>query len=147
MQHLVHGPPIASRAPGRSARRERKGVIAKARLTSNGSLEARMSKLMIAFVHNDDAEAVSEALRSAGHRFTLLPSVGGFLGTDNATFVFGVDDDAEQPVIDVFERVCHGRNVAVPLVLLDRLADWKARTVTHGGATILVADLERIVRI
>jgi uncharacterized protein YaaQ len=106
-----------------------------------------LGKLLIAFVHHDDAEPVSEALRAAGHRFTLLPSVGGFLGTENATFVFGVEDDAEQEVIDVFERVCHGRDVAVPLVLLDRLADWKARTVAHAGATILVADLARIVRI
>jgi hypothetical protein len=32
-------------------------------------------------------------------------------------------------------------------VLLERLADWQARTVSHGGATILVADLEQIIRI
>jgi uncharacterized protein YaaQ len=106
-----------------------------------------MSKLMIAFVHNDDAEPVAEALRQAGHRFTSLPSHGGFLGTDNATFVFGVDDAAEPVIIGIFEEVCHGREVEVPLVLTERLADWQARTVAHGGATILVADLERIVRI
>ena len=106
-----------------------------------------MSKLLVAFVHQDDAPAVAEALRAAGYRFTHLPSVGGFLGSDNATIVMGVEDPDEPEVVALFERVCHGREVAVPLVLLDRLTDWQAETVTHGGATILVADLERIVKI
>ena len=47
----------------------------------------------------------------------------------------------------LFEDVCHSRDVEVPLVLLERLADWKARTVTHGGATLLIADLSAIVHI
>ena len=106
-----------------------------------------MSKLLVAIVHRDDAEAVADALRADGHRFTQLPSVGGFLGSDNATFLFGVEDAAEADIIEIFERVCHGRDVDVPLVLTERLADWQARTVSHGGATILVADLARIVRI
>ena len=106
-----------------------------------------MSKLLIAFVHHDDAGAAADALRKAGHRFTLMPSVGGFLGVDNATFVFGVEDADEPRIVSIFEDVCHARDVEVPLVLTDRLKDWKARTVAHGGATILIADLERIVRI
>ena len=106
-----------------------------------------MSKLLVAFVHHDDAQSVADGLRAGGHRFTQMPSVGGFLGTDNATFVLGVEDDLEADVVGLFERVCHGRDVEVPLVLLDRLADWKAQTVSHGGATILVADLARVIRI
>jgi uncharacterized protein YaaQ len=106
-----------------------------------------MSKLLIAVVHHDDAEPVADALRAAGHRFTHLLSVGGFLGTDNATFVFGVEDAAEAEIVEIFEDVCHARDVEIPLVLMERLADWQARTVSHGGATILVADLDRIVRI
>lgn len=106
-----------------------------------------MSKLLIAFVHHDDAEPLADALRGAGHRFTQLPSVGGFLGTDNATFVFGVEDAAEREIIEIFEDVCHARDVDVPLVLTERLADWQARTVSHGSATVLVADLDRIIRI
>jgi len=106
-----------------------------------------MSKLLVVFVHHDDATPVAEALRAEGHRFTHLPSVGGFLGTENATIVMGVEDEDERRVMDLLERVCHGREVEVPLVLLDRLRDWKAETVVHGGATVLVADLARIVRI
>jgi uncharacterized protein YaaQ len=106
-----------------------------------------MSKLLVAIVHQDDAVPAAEALRRAGHRFTQLPSIGGFLGADNATFIFGVEDDAEAGVLRIFEDVCQRRDVEVPLVLTERLADWKTRTVRHGGATILVADLARIVRL
>ena len=106
-----------------------------------------MSKLLVTFVHRDDAGPVAEALRADGHRFTHLPSVGGFLGTENSTFVMGVEDHDEARIIEIFEKVCHRRDLEVPLVLLERLADWKAETVAHGGATILVADLARIIRI
>lgn len=106
-----------------------------------------MSKLLVAIVHHDDATPAAEALRAAGHRFTQMPSVGGFLGTDNATFVLGVEDEAEDEIVAIFEHICHARDVDVPLVLIERLADWQARTVTHGGATIFVADLARIIRI
>lgn len=106
-----------------------------------------MSKLLVAIVHHDDATPTADALRAAGHRFTQLPSVGGFLGTDNATFVFGVENEVEDEIVGIFERICRPRSVDVPLVLMERLADWQARTVTHGGATILVADLARIIRI
>lgn len=106
-----------------------------------------MSKLLIAFVHPDDAEPVAAAMRQAGHRFTHLPSVGGFLGSDNATFVFGVEDEAEAEIVEIFEDVCHARDVELPLVLTERLVDWQARTVSYGSATILVADLARIIRV
>jgi uncharacterized protein YaaQ len=109
--------------------------------------EAPLGKLLVAIVHRDDAEPVAAALRSSGHRFTLMPSIGGFLASDNATFLLGVEDEVEQDVIALFEEVCHGRDVEVPLVLLERLADWQAATVAYGGATILVADLARIVKI
>lgn len=102
---------------------------------------------MIAFVHHDDAEPLADALRAAGHRFTELPSVGGFLAANNATFVLGVEDAGEADVVEIFEDVCHARDVDIPLVLTERLADWQARTVSYGSATILVAELDRIIRI
>ena len=106
-----------------------------------------MSKLLIAVVHHDDAGPAADALRAAGHRFTQLPSIGGFLGSGNSTFLFGVEDAAEPGIVAIFEHVCHRREIEIPLVLTERLAEWQARTVSHGGATILVADLDRIVRI
>lgn len=106
-----------------------------------------MSKLLVAVVHGDDAAAAADALRRAGHRFTQLPSIGGFLGESNATFLLATEDERVEAVLAGLAEVCRPRQVDVPLVLLERLADWKARTVAHGGATVLVVDLERIVRL
>jgi uncharacterized protein YaaQ len=106
-----------------------------------------MSKLLIAVVHADDSGAVAEALREDGHRFTRLASSGGFLGSENATFILGVEDRDEERAVAVFGRASQRREIELPLVLLERLEDWKARTVSHGGATILIVDLARIVRL
>jgi uncharacterized protein YaaQ len=106
-----------------------------------------MAKLLIAIVHQADADLVADGLRAGGHRFTRVPTIGGFLGEPNATFLLAVEDDTLPAVQEVFEDAAHGRELDVPLVLLERLADWQERTVSHGGATILVADLEQIIRI
>jgi uncharacterized protein YaaQ len=106
-----------------------------------------MSKLLIAIVHHDDAAAVADDLRADGRRFTQVPTVGGFLGEANATFVLAVEEHEVEEVLGDIEGACHARDVEVPLVLLERLRDWDARTVAHGGATVLIADLERIVRL
>jgi uncharacterized protein YaaQ len=106
-----------------------------------------VAKLLIAIVHRADADLVADRLRADGHRFTRIPTVGGFLGEENATFMLAAEDELVAPIVEVFEDAAHGRELDVPLVLLERLADWQARTVSHGGATILVADLERIIRI
>ncbi len=106
-----------------------------------------MGKLLTAVVHHADTEPIVEGLRSAGYRFTMVPSIGGFLGEPNTTFILAVDDDEVDEVVAVFERRAHAREVEVPLVLLERLSDWEARTVSHGGAMIVVSEVSRIVRL
>ncbi len=101
-------------------------------------------KLLVAFVQEADAVAVSEDLRSSGHRFTRIPSVGGYLEEANSTFVLAVAEDHLDDVLASFERSSQARELEMPLSLRDRLEDWRAATVRHGGATILITDLERI---
>ncbi len=101
-------------------------------------------KLLTAFVQETDALAVSEDLRAHGHRFTRIPSVGGFLEEANETFVLAVADDQLDDVLASFERSSQAREVELPISLRERLEDWRARTVRHGGATILISDLERL---
>lgn len=97
----------------------------------------------MAIVHRADGEIVGDALRDAGHRFTVVPSVGGFLGTDNATFLIGCGRDAVEGVLGVIEQASTHRQVEVPLVLLGRLRDWQASVVPHGAATVFVIEVER----
>jgi uncharacterized protein YaaQ len=105
-----------------------------------------MSKFVMAIVQEADADVAAQALRSADYRFTIIPSRGGFLANANATFLLAVADDQVANVLAIFERSGRDREVELPLVLRERLVDWKARTVQYGGATVLVGDLEQIVR-
>ncbi len=57
-----------------------------------------------------------------------------------------IEDHQEAEVVEIFERTCQGEEVEVPLVLLERLKDWRASVVQHAGATIFVVPLKGIVR-
>jgi uncharacterized protein YaaQ len=104
-------------------------------------------KLLVAIVQEDAAGQVGEALRKDGHRFTRLTSTGGFLETPNATLILAVQDALVPDVVAVFRANCAGREVELPLVLSERLRDWQERVVQYAGATILVLDLEDMIRI
>jgi uncharacterized protein YaaQ len=104
-------------------------------------------KLLIAIIHRDDADAVSDALRAAAIRFTRVPSLGGFLGEPNETYLMAVEAGRVTVALAALDAVAQTREVDVPLVLLERLTDWQAQTVAHGGATVLIVDLAAIVRL
>jgi uncharacterized protein YaaQ len=105
-----------------------------------------VSKLLVAIVHQLDAENVITALERDGHRVTQLRSSGGYLRADNSTLVLGVEDGAVAAVLAILERECSSRDIELPPVLVGRLEDLPAM-VRHGGATVFLADLEAIHRI
>lgn len=104
-------------------------------------------KLLVAIVQVEDADRVATALRAAGHRFTRLASTGGYLETPNVTLVLAVEDEALADVVALFRDTCAARDVELPLVLSERLADWRDRVVSYAGATILVVDAEDLIRL
>jgi uncharacterized protein YaaQ len=109
--------------------------------------EVVVSKLLVAVVHELDADQVISALEEAGHRVTRIPSIGGYLRMDNSTLLMGVEDEAVSDVLALLERECSSREIELPLVLAGRLKDQLPHMIRHGGATVFVADLEGIVRI
>jgi uncharacterized protein YaaQ len=104
-------------------------------------------KLLVAIVQDEDADRVAEVIRDAGHRFTRLSSTGGFLGTPNTTLVMAVRDELLDEVVGLYRENCSVRDVELPLVLSERLRDWQERVVHYAGATILVLDLEDLIRL
>lgn len=105
-----------------------------------------MSLLLVAVVRDDHVDGALDALHEANHRATVLHSMGGFLRQDNSTLLVAIEDHQEAEVVEIFERTCQGEEVEVPLVLLERLKDWRASVVQHAGATIFVVPLKGIVR-
>jgi uncharacterized protein YaaQ len=104
-------------------------------------------KLLVAIVQVDDADRLTAALRGEGHRFTRVASTGGFLETPNVTLFMAVHDEMLPAVVDLFRDNCAARDVELPLVLTERLQDWQDRVVQYAGATILVLDLEDLIRL
>lgn len=105
-----------------------------------------MSKLLVAIVHELDADKVITALEADGHRVTQLRSSGGYLRMDNSTLVLGLEDEDVAAVLAILGRECSSRDVELPPVLLGRLDDLPAQ-VRHGSATVFLSDLEAILRI
>jgi len=106
-----------------------------------------VSKLLIAVVHNLDAEEVISALEEKQHRVTMVPSIGGFLRIENATLLIGAEEDEVPDVLGVIEQHCSSRDLELPLVVVGRLQDELPRMVRHGGATVMIADLDSIRKI
>jgi len=103
-----------------------------------------VAKLVLAILHQLDAENVVTALEEAGHRLTRISSIGGFLGIENVTLLLAVDDDKVEAVVAVIERYSSSREMELPLVVQGRLQDELPSLVRHGGATILIANLESV---
>lgn len=105
-----------------------------------------MSLLLVSVVRDDHVDAALNALHEENLRATVLHSMGGFLRQDNSTLLVAIEDHQEADVIGIFERTCQGEEVEVPLVLLERLKDWRASVVQHAGATIFIVPLKGIHR-
>jgi len=106
-----------------------------------------VSKLLLAIVHNLDAEHVVEAMEEQDHRVTVIPTMGGFLRADNSTLLIAAEDEAVPEILEIIKTHCSSRDVEPPLVVVGRLKDALPRIVRHGGATVLIGDLDAIVKI
>ena len=107
----------------------------------NRTLADLLDRLVVAIVHRADADAVADALRAGSHRFTVLSSVGGFLGAENATFLLGCDAEQVAGIIETIRATASERQVEIPLVLLGRIRDWQGSVVPHVAATIFVLEV------
>jgi uncharacterized protein YaaQ len=104
-------------------------------------------KLLVAIVQPADADRAAEQLRTARHRFTRIDSTGGFLETPNVTLMLAVEDEVVPDVVEILHETCRSREVEVPLVLTERLHDWREALVSYAGATILVLDVAEMIQI
>jgi uncharacterized protein YaaQ len=95
-------------------------------------------KLIQAVVHNDDADAVTNALLAHGFRATRMASTGGFLREGNTTIVSGVEEDQVDEALNIIRQHVKSR--------LHALARPKAKKVEVSGAIVFVINVERLER-
>lgn len=108
-------------------------------------------KLIVAIVQDEDTGALTEALISAGHRFTKVSTTGSFLRTGNTSLLIGVEDQSVPAVMGILRRTCRRRTqVAVPYSpalepgLLYMPENFE---VEVGGAVVFVIDVARFERL
>ncbi|MBA2248220.1 MAG: cyclic-di-AMP receptor [Chloroflexia bacterium] len=107
-------------------------------------------KLILAVVQDEDTDVLTEALVSAGHRFTKISTTGSFLRTGNTSLIIGVEDAKIPGVLAIIQRSCRRRTqIAVPYSpalepgLLYMPENFE---VEVGGAVIFVANVARFER-
>lgn len=108
-------------------------------------------KLIIAIVQDEDTDALTQALVSAGHRFTKVSTTGSFLRTGNTSLLIGVEDHVVPAVMAVIRRTCRRRTqIAVPYspaLEPGMLYMPENFEVEVGGAVVFVANVSRFERL
>jgi uncharacterized protein YaaQ len=90
-------------------------------------------KLVVAIVHNEDADNLIDALSAAHYGATRLASTGGFLRQGNTTVIVGVPDEAVQNVLDIVSEHSHGRRQHVTNPFPDSTAISSTKTASGSG--------------
>jgi len=96
-------------------------------------------KLIQAMVHNDDADAVINALLAQGFRATRMASTGGFLRAGNTTIVSGLEEDQVDEALNIIKQHVKSR--------LYTPAWPQAKEVEVSGAIVFVINVERLERL
>ncbi|KMT22947.1 cyclic-di-AMP receptor [Clostridium cylindrosporum] len=103
-------------------------------------------KLVIAIVHDDDANELIGKLNKANYQVTKLSTTGGFLKSGNTTLLTGVEDERVKDVKEIIREVCRTREttVAPPNSLIGGGGMFMPSPVkvAIGGATIFVLNVE-----
>jgi uncharacterized protein YaaQ len=97
-------------------------------------------KLVTVVAHQDDAVALTEALREADFRSTRLDTAGGFLRRGNTTLLIGVEPEHVDDVVRIVQETCRPRAVAGTSAQPDQ-------TVQTAAATIFILDVARFERL
>lgn len=96
-------------------------------------------KLIQAIVHNDDADAVINALLAKGFRATRMASTGGFLREGNTTIVSGVEEGQVDEALDIIKQHVKSR------LHMPRFPPGEE--VEISGAIVFVINVERLERL
>lgn len=94
-------------------------------------------QLILAIVHDEDANKVVDALVAAEYRVTRINTVGGFFKRPNATLLIGVEPERVVDVIYHIKRNCTPRQEPRPL----------KDGIPMYAATIFVLEAKQFMRV
>lgn len=107
-------------------------------------------KLVIAIVQDYDTDQVLRAITSAGFRVTRVSSLGGFLGSTNATLLIGVNDEDPAQCLSILHQNSGRR---VHQVSSSEEEYWfeaggmQISADVAGGSVVMVVPVKRFERL
>jgi uncharacterized protein YaaQ len=104
-------------------------------------------RLVLAVLHNKDADSCVTALNDAGFACTRLGSSGGFLDRENATLLIGVEATQVDKVIELIRGRAKRRNERLQAPAAAGPAAPPPVDVEVGGATVFVLVVDRFERL
>lgn len=108
-------------------------------------------KLVIAIVHDDDADELIEKFTEESYSVTKLATTGGFLKSGNTTLLLGVEAEKVENVLDIIKEECKTRKEVItspsPVLGATGLYVPSPMEVTIGGATVFVLDVDQFEKI
>ena len=106
-------------------------------------------KLLFAVIQNEDNKSLTRSLIEHEISVTRISSTGGFLRGGNTTLMIGVPEEKLSIALDTIRAHSSRRQVvSVPAAGIPHNVDSVAMpmTVTVGGATVFIVDVEDFVR-
>ncbi len=104
-------------------------------------------KLVLAIIHDEDAQKLTTALNRNNFRVTKLASTGGFLRVGNTTMLIGCEEERLDLVLGIIKEKCQ---TVKQMTIANQPYTTTAEgyipypiEVTAGGATVFVLDVEQ----
>ena len=104
-------------------------------------------KLVLAIIHDEDAQKLTTALNRNNFRVTKLASTGGFLRVGNTTMLIGCEEEKLDLVLNTIDDKCR---TTKQMTIANQPYTTTAEgyipypiEVTAGGATVFVLDVEQ----
>ena len=110
----------------------------------------KISKLIVAIIHSDDAPGLISALNRRGYSATVISTTGGFLREGNSTVLTGTSEQNLSEVLRIIKTNAHARtqyvNPLPPVVEPGELYMPQPVEIEVGGAVVFVLNVERFER-
>ena len=106
-------------------------------------------KLIIAIINKEDSSDLIRELNKANFMSTKLATTGGFLRAGNITLLIGTEEERVDECLDIMRQYCSRHTQLInpaSVNYADQLYSPSPVSVTIGGATVFVVDVDKYIK-
>ena len=106
-------------------------------------------KLIVAVINKEDSSDLIRQLNKANFMSTKLATTGGFLRAGNITLLIGTEEERVDECLDIMRKCCSQHKQLInpaSLNYADQMFSPSPVSVTIGGATVFVLDIDRFIK-